>query len=88
MRKSIIPVSFILLLIGCQNREEFKAVQKEKFCLNEKNKSITEITTTEKQNVIEGIHLIGSIEANPDRVMHFVSLVELFPILIFLWGIT
>lgn len=76
MKKYIIPVSFILLLIGCQNREEFKAVQKEKFCLNEKTKSITEITTTEKQAVTEGIHLTGSIETNPDKVVHFVSLVN------------
>jgi cobalt-zinc-cadmium efflux system membrane fusion protein len=76
MRKFIIPVSFILLLIGCQNREEFKAVQKEKFCLNEKTKSIIEITTTEKQAVTEGIHLTGSIETNPDKVVHFVSLVN------------
>lgn len=76
MKKYIIPVSFILLLIGCQNREEFKAVQKEKFCLNEKTKSIIEITTTEKQAVTEGIHLTGSIETNPDKVVHFVSLVD------------
>jgi cobalt-zinc-cadmium efflux system membrane fusion protein len=76
MRKFIIPVSFILLLIGCQNREEFKAVQKEKFCLNEKNKSITEIETVRKQVVIERIHLTGSIESNPDKVINFVSLVD------------
>lgn len=76
MKKYFLPISIILLLTGCQNREEFKAVQKEKFCLNEKNKSITEITTTEKQAVTEGIHLVGSIESNPDKVVHFVSLVD------------
>lgn len=76
MKKYFIPISVILLLTGCQNREEFKAFQKEKFCLNEKNKSITEITTTEKQAVTEGIHLVGSIESNPDKVVHFVSLVD------------
>ena len=76
MKKFIIPISIILLLTGCQNREEFKAVQKEKFCLNEKTKSIIEITTTEKQAVTEGIHLTGGIESNPDKVVHFVSLVD------------
>lgn len=76
MKKYFLPISIILLLAGCQNREEFKTVQKEKFCLNDKNKSITEITTAETQAVTERIHLTGSIEANPDKVMHFVSLVD------------
>ncbi|MCU7694676.1 efflux RND transporter periplasmic adaptor subunit [Haoranjiania flava] len=75
MKKYIIPASFLLLLTGCGNGEGFKA-QKEKFCLNDKNKSITEIKTVEKQAVTERIHLTGSIEPNADKVVHFVSLVD------------
>jgi cobalt-zinc-cadmium efflux system membrane fusion protein len=62
--------------MACQNGEEFGTAQTEKFCLGEKNKAITEITTVKQQNVVEGIHLTGSIEANPDKVVHFVSLVD------------
>src|SRR5690606_41023205 len=76
MKKYILPISIILLLTGCQNKEESKTVQKDKFCLNEKSRSITEITAVEKQAVTERIHLVGSIESNPDKVVHFVSLVD------------
>lgn len=75
MRKILIPFSIVLLLIGCKSNEE-KTVQSEKYCLNEKSKSITEIKTVEKQTVTERIHLTGSIESNPDKVVHFVSLVD------------
>jgi cobalt-zinc-cadmium efflux system membrane fusion protein len=76
MKRYLLPVSIILLLMACQNGEEFGTAQTEKFCLGEKNKAITEITTVKQQNVVEGIHLTGSIEANPDKVVHFVSLVD------------
>jgi cobalt-zinc-cadmium efflux system membrane fusion protein len=76
MKKIIIPVSFVLLLIGCKDKEETKTVQNEKYCLNEKSKSITEIKAVEQQAVTERIHLTGSIESNPDKVVHFVSLVD------------
>lgn len=67
----------ILFLVGCKNKgEDFKSVQKEQFCLNEKTKNIIEITTVTKENVVEGIHLTGSIVANPDKVINFVSLVN------------
>src|SRR5690606_11389008 len=68
-------ISFVLFLIVCKNKEE-KIVQNEKYCLNEKSKSITEIETVGKQAVTERIHLTGSIESNPDKVVHFVSLVN------------
>lgn len=76
MRKFIIPALFILLLIGCQNKEETKTVQNEKYCLNEKSKSITKIEIVRKQIVTKRIHLTGSIESNPDKVINFVSLVD------------
>src|SRR5690606_30829390 len=76
MRKFFIPISFVLLLISCKNEEEVTTTQVEKYCLNEKSKSITEIKAVEQQAVTERIHLIGSIESNPDKVVHFVSLVD------------
>ena len=76
MKNNINIFLTILLFIGCKNQEEFKPMSKEPFCLDEKFKDKIELTTVDKQTVVEGIHLIGSIEANPDKVVHFVSLVD------------
>src|SRR5690554_4248759 len=76
MKNNISLLLTILLFIGCKNQEEFKIIQKESFCLNEKFKDKIKLTTVAKQTVIEGIHLTGSIEANPDKIVHFVSLVD------------
>src|SRR5690554_6918156 len=72
----ITSLSFVLLLVGCKKEEEFKAVPKEQFCLDEKTKSIIQISSVNKETVTEGIHLTGSIDANPDKVINFVSLVD------------
>ena len=73
----IFSLSIVIFLVGCQNKtEEFKSVQKEQFCLDEKTKSIIQISSVTKENVTEGIHLTGSIDANPDKVINFVSLVN------------
>lgn len=77
MKKYILPVFLISILSGCQNKkDEYQAVQQEKFCLDEDFKSKIEISSVGKQSVTEGIHLTGSIEANPDKVVHFASLVN------------
>lgn len=76
MKKHLVPILFVLLLGGCKNKEEFKSVPKEKFCLDEKTSSIIEIKKTEKQAVTERIHLTGHIASNPDKLVHFVSLVD------------
>lgn len=74
---SIIPFSFLLFLLGCTDRaKNLKSVQKEQFCLDEKTKEIIEIASVNKENVTQGIHLTGSIEVNPDKVISFVSLVD------------
>lgn len=75
MKKFIVIFLLVLVFIGCNNKEQ-KVIQNEKYCLNEKNKSIIEIESATKQTVIERIHLTGSIESNPDKVVHFISLVN------------
>ncbi len=65
-----------LLLFGCGNSENQEAeTDSENFCLDEKFKSNIEFVKPVKQQVTGGIHLTGSVESNPDRVIHFVSLV-------------
>lgn len=73
----IFSLSIVIFLVGCQNKtEEYKSIQKEQFCLDEKTKSIIQISSVNKETVAEGIHLTGSIDANPDKVINFVSLVN------------
>lgn len=76
MKKYIIPITLMVTLVGCKNKEETKEIPKEPFCLNESFMSKTDVQTVHKQVVTEGIHLTGSIESNPDKVIHFVSLVD------------
>jgi cobalt-zinc-cadmium efflux system membrane fusion protein len=76
MRKFIIPLLFVQLFTACKEKEQSNTVQQENFCLNEKSKSIAEITAVKNETVIERIHLTGSIESNPDKVINFVSLVD------------
>lgn len=76
MKKYILPISFILLLTSCTSKEESQAVSEEQFCIKENTKSIIEVSSVTKEIVTEGIHLTGSIQANPDRVINFVSLVN------------
>jgi len=76
MKNQILTILAILLLISCQGKQELKEDKKETFCLDEKFKETIEVATVKKEPIIEGIHLTGSIEANPDKVVHFVSLVN------------
>lgn len=76
MRKVIAPIFITLLAAACGSPEEAHIADNGKFCLDEKTKQIIGITTTEKQPVTTGVHLTGSIEANPDKVIHFMSLVD------------
>ena len=84
MKKYIIPITLMLTLGGCKNEEETKEIPKEQFCLNENFMSNTDVETVQKQVVTEGIHLTGSIESNPDKVIHFVSRWSNFQDLFFL----
>lgn len=72
----IICFSLASLLVGCTSEQEFKPVKQEKFCLDEKMKSIIKTATASKEYVVEGIHLTGTIDANPDKVVNFVCLVD------------
>ncbi len=49
---------------------------KNNYCVGENFKSKIELEQPKKQFVTEGIPLTGAIEPNPDKVIHFVSLVS------------
>lgn len=50
--------------------------KEEKFCLDETFRKKIAFTTASEDLVSEAIHLTGSVEANPDKVVSFVSLVS------------
>lgn len=76
MKKYILFAIFPLLLQSCKQEEEVQEFENKPFCLSEKTSEIIKTEVVKKQNAVIGIHLTGSIEANPDKVIHFVSLVD------------
>lgn len=76
MKKHLLSVLFIVLLGACKNKDEVETFRKDKFCLDEKISRTIEIEKAVKRAVTERIHLTGSIAANPDKRVHFVSLVD------------
>ena len=76
MKKNLLILLSILFFIGCKEQEKIENIENNKYCLDENNRGNVGIWTLNKEKVIQQIHLTGSIEANPDRVVHFVSLVD------------
>ncbi len=76
------PFLLIVLVIGiaaCSEKTEPRETAPEKpetYCLDSAFKSRLTFVTPAFGKVSESIHLTGSIEANPDRVVSFVSLVS------------
>lgn len=70
-------LGIIALLGSCGSPEEQISREGDgKYCLDANFKSKIEWVLPEKKTVSEGIHLTGSVEPNPDKVVHFVSLVS------------
>jgi membrane fusion protein, heavy metal efflux system len=66
-----------LLLGSCNNLEVSKVSTANKiYCLDENFKSKIDFELPKKQVVTEAILLTGGVEPNPDKVIHFVSLVD------------
>lgn len=60
---------------GCDEKSPQVIAEKQGYCLDEKFKGKLEFQPATMQPVTEGIHLTGAVEANPDNVIHFISLV-------------
>jgi len=73
--KNIILLSALALLAGACGKKE-KEPEEKKFCLDDSFKARISLYTAELQTVTEGIHLTGSVEANPDKVVSYVPLVS------------
>jgi len=81
-RKTLNPIITLCLpglmfLCACDNSEaENNAPETNNFCIAESFKPDIELVQPKMQFVTEGISLTGTIEPNPDKVVHFVSLVS------------
>lgn len=63
-----------MFLFGCGAAEP-EMRENTSFCLEKPFKNDVEFREVKREKVVESIHLTGSVDANPDRVIHFVSLV-------------
>lgn len=77
VRKQIGIISIIMLIsFGCDNSTSLPEKTKGKeFCLNDNFKKKIKFEPLSMQKVVEEIPLTGVVEPNPDKVIHFVSLV-------------
>ncbi len=75
--KQIGLVSIIMLIsFGCENSTSLPEKSKStEFCLSDNFKKKIKIEPLNKQGVVEEIALTGVVDPNPDKVIHFVSLV-------------
>lgn len=64
------------MFFGCGEKEPELTVQRESYCLSAEFKEQTDIKTVSKEPVTDGIHLTGTVESNPDKVVRFTSLVD------------
>ncbi len=60
---------------GCTDKTPTSGVEDQQYCLDESFKEKLEFQAATVQPVTEGIHLTGVVETNPDKVIHFISLV-------------
>lgn len=78
--KIILPLLLVglggLILHGCDEHTPELRAEKENYCLDKSFEGKVEFEKALIQPVSEGIHLTGAVEANPDKVIQFVSLVS------------
>lgn len=76
MKWLVIGLSIFSLAIACKNPETSDVLKEEDNCLNEQFVEKINILELKEEPVTEGIHLTGIVESNPDKVVHFRSLVS------------
>lgn len=73
--KNILALHLVFLM-ACDSGTSIAPESAESFCLDDIFRAKIEINTVQKEQINEGIHLTGAVESNPDKVVHFVSLVS------------
>lgn len=65
-----------LCLYSCQPKMDDATPKTQKFCLNSVFKNKIEIDTVRIEQIMNATQLTGSVEANPDKVIEYVSLLN------------
>lgn len=73
---SAVLLMAVLLACGEKKTQEAPPVSNENYCLDSTFKERIHFIKPTYEKVAEAMHLTGSVEANPDRVVSFVSLVS------------
>jgi len=74
--KALPLMALLLVFSACGHKEETQETKPQQYCLDEKFKSKIKIEAVPKSAVSESIHLMGNVNANPDKVIPYVSLID------------
>lgn len=66
----------VIAFLGCETGNSNTSTEESSYCVDEKFKQVLEFEKVTIQPVTEEIHITGTVETNPDNVIHFVSLVS------------
>ncbi len=67
----------LLCLVSCDNADNtIPSPKRQRYCLGQTFKASIRTTTVQSEPVTQSIPLTGAVEPNPDKVVHFVSLVS------------
>lgn len=76
MKNAVGLFTFMALMVHCGGPQEETAVENDKkYCVDEGFKRRMQYEKARTMQVSSGFPLTGSVESNPDKVIHFVSLV-------------
>lgn len=74
---TLISIASLLVLGSCSDGKKIPPkYEAEPFCLDERFKAKIELEQPQLRPISENIPLTGMVEANPDKVVHFISLVD------------
>lgn len=78
--ETLMPIPFlflVLLITSCAHKvSPPQHTERDSYCLDENFRPKIEFERPIKKMVTEDIHLTGAVESNPDKVVHFMSLVD------------
>lgn len=74
---NLISLCILLILTSCDKAEETETKEiRDNYCLDDNFKDKVSLVKPEEKQATKQIHLTGAVEANPDQVIPFISLVD------------
>lgn len=76
IKQKIAILILISSLSACTQKAGHQKPEEKKYCLNNTFKNKIKVEAVSTQPVLDAIHLMGSVEANSDKVVEYVSLIN------------